>query len=577
MGQRAINLTFMKCNTIFFCFLVLIAFVVDAQKVIPKNLSEKQYFYYDFNKTKIESEGYYYVDDLGATSLRHGRWKFYNRQGDVQEVRNYFKNELHGETQVYFSNGRKKSVGYFKNNLQDSVYMEWDERGTLRQKGVFIAGAPCDKWEYYYMDGSPQLFEEIIYGVSNVTSFWLPDSLHTQTVINGTGEVVVYHPNGALKEWYSYQNGLKNGPFEEGSINGYFLLKGSFVNNKPHGQWNYYYYTGDIEKISNYENGLLNGPYSYYYDNGQINVTGSYLNNLKTGEWIWYTNKGIIDMMGSFENGKQHGQWIYNFPDGQLSYCASYQNDLKHGFWEYYYTNGAKFKQGSFENDKKNGEWKTWYENGLLLMQGDYKNDLEEGVWENYWDNGQLKNKTTFSLGKRNGDWESYYKNGIVKTTGQYQTELKTGKWMEYFDNGQLKDVEQYKVINIKSKIKYGPMQNRTNSESVQHGKFISYSQKDFQKTLEGVYKKGKKQGEWIAYHPGGVNPAVISNYKDGKLHGPMIAYSFRENRKTSEVNYKNGLQHGKVKIYNERGELIKEEEYNNGVKVINGAGFAPK
>ena len=34
--------------------------------------------------------------------------------------------------------------------------------------------------------------------------FYLPDSLHTQIITDGTGELVTYYGTGKVKEWYNY-------------------------------------------------------------------------------------------------------------------------------------------------------------------------------------------------------------------------------------------------------------------------------------------------------------------------------------------------------------------------------------
>jgi uncharacterized protein len=570
-NSRYIGMTNVFMKHIAFLLLILSTSFLYAQTIKKENLTKRQFFYYDAAKLKVESEGCYYKDPLGETTLRHGKWKFYDREGDLAEERNYFKNELHGPVISYFSHGKKQSEGYFLKGVQDSVYREWDETGVLRQQGFYRGGFPTGKWEYYYLDGRPKMQEEIIDGISYTWSFWLPDSLHTQTIIDGNGELAIHYSNGRLKEWYSYKDGLKHGPFEEASVYGYFLLKGSFKENKHDGEWRYFYYTGHLEKTSYYKDGVLDGPYFYYYDNEQVNVEGQYKNGKKTGVWTWYTKFGTVDMQGEFVDDLQHGDWIYNYPTGELSYRAQYKQGMRHGKWDYFYKDGKPFKTGEFRNDKKHGNWKTWYENGKLLLDGDYADDKETGVWKNYWENGKLKNESTFKEGELHGKWFSYYPSGILKLSGEYEKNLKTGEWHDHFENGKLKDVENYKVIKKKSKINYGPMKDREQRVSVKHGEFISYSQKDYQKMLEGKYKNDEKEGEWIAYHPGGKYPAVVTTYKDGKLDGPMRSFTFKGNKLISEVNYKEGYMHGKMLVYDKKGRLVKEEEYKNGIRVIEG------
>lgn len=576
---RVMQTFFMK--TILILMLIFSTFQLSAQKIKKENLTKRQYFYYDAAKLQVESEGCYFKDPLGETTQRHGKWKFYGREGELIEERNYFKNTLHGQVIAYFPNRAKQTEGYFKNDIQDSIYREWDETGVLRQQGFYTGGFPTGKWDYHYRSGQQKMQEEIIDGTSYVWSFWLPDSLHTQTVIEGNGELATYFTNGRLKEWYTYRNGLKDGPFEEASVHGYFLLKGSFKQNKPDGEWKYFYYTGHLEKISHYKEGVLDGPYFYYYDNEQVNVEGHYTKGKKTGVWTWYTKYGKLDMQGVFQDDLQHGDWVYNYPTGELSYTAQYKEGMRHGKWSYVYKDGKPYKLGEFSNDKKHGNWTTWYENGQLLMEGAYSDDKETGVWKNYWENGKLKNESTFKEGELHGKWLSYFPSGLLKLSGEYEKNLKSGEWRDHFENGKLKDVENYKVIKKKSKIHYGPMKDREQRVSVKHGEFISYSQKDFKKMLEGKYKNDEKEGEWIAYHAGGKLPAVVTSYKDGKLDGPMRSYTFKGNKLISEINYKEGYQHGKMLVYDKKGRLVKEYDYKNGMRVIegtkSGSSFSPK
>ena len=52
-----------------------------------------------------------------------------------------------------------------------------------------------------------------------------------------------------------------------------------------------------------------------------------------------------------------------------------------------------------------------------------------------------------------------------------------------------------YKLFKIKSKVEFGLMKGREVSESKMHGNSISYSSKDYNKTEEGSYKEGEKDG----------------------------------------------------------------------------------
>jgi antitoxin component YwqK of YwqJK toxin-antitoxin module len=548
---------------------------LSAQEVKKENLSKQKQTYWDFNKTQIQSSGKYYVDELGETTEKHGKWMYYNKLGDVEEVRMYYRDVVHGPVVLFFGNGEKRQEGYFKLGRQDSVYFEWYETGHPKVEGYYKMNEPVGKWSYYYRDGRLKSVEEVKGEDNYVMEFYLPDSLHTQTIKDGEGELTTYYTTGRVKEWYNYKNGLKNGKFEELSIYGYPTLLGSFKDGEKDGKWEFFYYRGAKEKESTYKEGVLHGPYKYFYDNSQVNVDGRYENGRKEGEWTWYTNKGTRDMQGPFKEGAQHGDWTYWYPTGELSYLAHFDMDKKVGKWTYYYKDGNIFKEGTFADDKKNGMWKTWYEDGTLLMEGEYQDGLENGEWNNYWPEGGLKNKTTFKEGMMNGEWLSYHPDGKSKLTGEYKDNQKVGEWTEYFDNGRTKDIVTYKLFKKKSKIDYSIFKDRMVVVSKKHGHSVSYSDKDYKITEEGDYKEGLKDGEWIAYYPGGKVPVVISNYKDGELNGVMKQYS-RRGKLLQEMNYKDGLKHGKFIMYDKRGKVLVERQYSFGMQVIEGTENSP-
>lgn len=559
------------------CFIALMFVSLSAfsQKVLKENLTKKSTQYWDFQKKQPMSVGSYYKDPLGETTKEHGKWEYYDRLGKLEEVRNYYKGKLHGAVILKYPNGNNKQEGYFLQDLQDSVYREWNESGKPELEGYYKKGQKIGFWKFFYIDGRDKLVEEYIDSSRYVQSFWLQDSLHTQTIINGNGEMSVFHNNGKLKEWYNYKKGVLDGPFLEKRILGDSLLSGAYIAGKKSGEWRYFYYTGKPEKICYYENDLLTGKYLYFYDNGQINVEGQYKNGMKTGLWNWYTKFGKPDMSGNFKEDLQDGDWTYWFPTGELSYTAQYKKGMKDGNWNYLYKDGSKFKNGSFKNDLKNGLWETWYEDGTLLMSGKYNDGKEEGLWTNYWQNGKVKDITTFKKGTLNGEWKSYTPNGTIKVSGYYKNGLKNKEWINYFDNGKVKDIETYKVIKKKSKIKYGPMKSRSVYESSKTGHFTSFSSKDFKKTEEGDYKNGAKHGTWTAYYPGAKIPAVVSTYKDGKLDGPMREYT-RRGDLISEIMYKEGLKHGTFKVFDKRGKVTTLKEFEYGIQKQS-SGFQPR
>jgi antitoxin component YwqK of YwqJK toxin-antitoxin module len=514
--NHIISTKFISMKFILFVFATLFFLPSIAQDIEKKNLSKKVNFYYDKNNIKLQSSGYYYQDELGETTMKHGRWRYYDRQGALEEERHYYRDMLYGKTLVYYTNKKLRREGYFKYNTQDSIFREWNENGNLAVEGNYSMGQTQGLWKYYYIDGRLKSSEEVIDSLSYVREFFLPDSLHTQTVVEGNGELLVYYQTGRLKEYYQYQDGLKHGKFEEYSIYGYPLLTGEFKNGLQQGKWTYGFYTGQTEKICNYDDGELSGEYTQFYDNKEVKVQGVYSAGQKSGKWQWFTNEGKLDMEGEFKNDLQDGNWTYNYPEGLLSYTAQFKEGKRDGEWKYFYKNGKPFKKGSYLKDKKNGLWETWYENEVLLMTGVYKNGKEEGEWKNYWENGELKNKSTFKAGLLDGKWESYHQNRVLSLSGTYSNNFKVDEWIVYSDKGFPLEIKNYELFKEKSKINYSILKGYEREDSRLDGKYVAYSQKDFKLTETGSYNNGEKDGEWIAYHNGGKMQAVVSNYKNG-------------------------------------------------------------
>jgi len=172
----------------FVCSLLL-SYVVFSQEIFKENLTKKETFYYDFLKTKPQSRGAYFKDPLGETTLKHGKWEYYDENEKVIEIRNYYKDKLNGGVSLFFPNGKLRQEGYFKEDQQDSVYREWFENGKLAIDCTYKLGLLKGIKKSYYLDGREQGIEEYIDTTRYVWSFWLPDSLHSQTIIDGNGEM----------------------------------------------------------------------------------------------------------------------------------------------------------------------------------------------------------------------------------------------------------------------------------------------------------------------------------------------------------------------------------------------------
>lgn len=566
--------------TVSFLIILFHPILSKAQKVSSENLSPKVKLYWDGQRKHLSATGSYYISEIVPNSTeKHGKWLFYNKDGLLEEERNFYRDRLLGKQITYFPESKKvKELYYAKFNIPDSTFKQYNAAGTLVIEGNYILGSPTGIWNYYFEDSSLWKKERVSNDTTYLLTYFTEESPHKQSVTEGSGQVVTYYKSGEIKESYSFSGGLRTGPFFENLASGRISIQGEFLKGKKHGLWQYYFASGQLEMKQSYFQDSLEGMYEVYFADGSPKTLGSYQNNKKQGEWIWYMPNEQLEMRGGFDNNTQQGRWEYYFSSGELSYVAFFDHNKKTGTWNYFYKDGNKFKTGNYHEDLKEGRWQTWYEDGTLLLDGIYQNGSEEGEWVNYWSNGHLKNKAYYKKGKLNGAWYSWSEEGTLTLFGRYKKGLKTGHWVSYYQNGRKKEDITYRVKKLKNNHGEVVAMGLNEVQSVKHGETLTYSQLDNLVTQRGQYKNDQKHGTWINYYPGGFVPAVISNYKKGKLDGVFSQHG-KSGNKLNEIHYKNGLKDGSFIVYGENGKPISTKMYKRGVQLkqhMGGEGFSP-
>ncbi len=541
-----------------------------CQQVNEENLTEKVRIYWDSKNRHLSSTGAYYTDDiLGDTKEKHGKWKFYNYSGQIEEERHYFRDRIHGRQVKYYKDRSIQTESYFRFNVPDSTYKEWNESGTLILEGNYTLGSPDGEWKSYYEDGHVKKKKWLSNDTIYLLEMYADDSAHTQLIEDGNGRIEEYYISGGLKEFYTYMDGLITGLFEERLANGTITVQGEFYKGLKHKRWTYYSRTSELEEIINYQYDTLHGPYMSFFPGQRLKSKGSYLNGKKSGEWVWKMDTGKPEMEGGFQQGDQHGEWKYYFSSGELSYIAHFDRGKRSGSWHYYFIDGSTYKKGDYKNDLKSGRWFTNYENGQLLMSGQYINGLENGEWVNYWDNGTVKNRSYFKAGVLNGKWESRSPENKLLIEGEYKMGLKDGEWRTYGSTGKLLLWENFKIIPSTKKSSEIVVVGRKQLISVYHGKYEAYSEVDFKLKSVGVYKNGEKNGTFIDYYPGGVVPTVVAQYKKGRLNGLFQQFS-RQGGIHHQIEYKNGEKNGSFLIFDSSGRVVVRKSFVNGVEIRN-------
>ena len=203
-------------RSLFLFSVILCLNTVFTQEIRQEQLTDRERLYWDAENKKIRARGSYYQDDIiGVTNEKHGKWLFYNAKGNLTEEQHFYRGRIHGKQTSYHPDKRIASESYFVFNVADSIFREWSPEGQLIVEGFYEMGSPDGEWQYFYDDGSLKSRKQISNDTVYLMDHYVNDSLHSQVVKAGEGEIKSFYVSGRIKEFYTYAKGLKTGPFEE--------------------------------------------------------------------------------------------------------------------------------------------------------------------------------------------------------------------------------------------------------------------------------------------------------------------------------------------------------------------------
>ena len=126
-------------------------------------------------------------------------------------------------------------------------------------------------------------------------------------------------------------------------------------------------------------------------------------------------------------------------------------------------------------------------------------------------------------LGKKWGNWQFYSRNGVLILEISYKDNKRNGEFVRY--NGITgRMLEKGAYVN-----------------DLKNGSFTKWYSNGA-KRVEGVYRKGLKNGIWSYYFKN--SPGIIrlnGNFKDGKKHGKWVFYD-KNGTIRSIIKYDNGV-----------------------------------
>ncbi len=205
------------------------------------------------------------------------------------------------------------------------------------------------------------------------------------------------------------------------------------------------------------------------------------------------------------------------------------------GYNVFYYENGQISSEGYMKEGKPVGYWKNYYEDGILKSEGNRKNFELDSIWKFYDEEGNIKLKINYDKGKKDGIQTTYRKDEYM--VENYEGGIKEGLTNYFYNDGTLK-----KSVHFKNGLEHGYAK-----EFSREGLVIVLIQykKGFIVSREYINRKDKndlRQGVWKSFHKNGI-----------------IA---------TEATYRNDKLHGYYKMFDNEGNLLRVEKYENGKKI---------
>lgn len=208
-------------------------------------------------------------------------WRYFNEDGLLVLEETYTNDVLNGLQRNYFpKTGKPVEETTFKEGKRNGPWQRWFDNGKMWSKGSYVNDELDGEYEMNYPDGKAKL--RGLYKQGMRMGVWIDfnenGSIRSQTVYKDGRATTVKRENGTFDEtWpsgipkatYNYAKGQLHGDFVEWYDKGKFELKQR--NNKETGSpETYEELTGTVMKRKGeYTNGQLNGEIIYFKEDGK--------------------------------------------------------------------------------------------------------------------------------------------------------------------------------------------------------------------------------------------------------------------------------------------------------------------
>ncbi len=212
------------------------------------------------------------------------------------------------------------------------------------------------------------------------------------------------------------------------------------------------------------------------------------------------------------------------------------QNNDSLQYTKYTYPDGTLSSEGYLQNGQPEGFWKSYHPNGTLASEGFRRNFQLDSIWIFYNDKGTKELEVHYSLGKKNGKRVQYFEKEIVEE--QWLLDTLVNFTSVYYKDSQLK--KRTPIVEGKP---HG-LEKQYNRDSLiiavaQYYRGVLIKRE----TINRIDQFNYKQGPWKFFWPNG----------NLQLEG----------------TYYNDKKHGFFKYYDENGQFLSVEKWENDQLIV--------
>lgn len=315
----------------------------------------------------------------------------------------------------------------------------------------------------------------------------------------------------------------------------------------------------------------------FRYDNDSVSSEGTLRDGKPDGYWKTYYENGRLKSEGNRENFLLEGLWVFYSEEGDTTLTVTYHHDLKNGLRKTYLSD--EIQEDYFENNIRSGVSRRFDRRYHLLQVIPIKDGYEHGVSPVYDTRGLLIEIITYkkgflnsrevinrydAQGQKNGYWKAFYDNFELKWEQYYRHGLREGYYKEYDEKGNLKVIKKY--VNDVEQI----VESETKPLQMQHEYYPNGRIK-----REASFRGGKREGTWREFDENGnvISSQIYQNGRlvqsgvmdtDGTRRGEWVEL-YPDSTLRAQGLYLNGKRSGTWKFYYPGEVLEQEGEYRNG------------